>query len=171
MILVDIDLRDLHNRAYTKEYGGIVEPWNDGHLQPASIDLTLGNGFIVNGVKQVLDTGDAYALAPGEFILGTTHEIVYVPNGYAARVEGRSSWGRKGLLVHATAGFIDPGFRGKITLEMKNLMQTETLRLPVGERLCQITFMQCVSPSNRPYGSPGLGSHYQGQSEVTPSAL
>jgi len=165
LILADIDLWDLQRRH------GIVEPWNADHLQPASIDLTLGNEFIVNGVKQVLADDEAYPLAPGEFILTTTREVVYVPNGYAARVEGRSSWGRKGLLVHATAGFVDPGFRGTITLELKNLMQTATLRLPVGERLCQITYLRCMSRSERPYGSPDLGSHYQGQSGATPSVL
>jgi dCTP deaminase len=165
MILADIDLWDLQCRH------GIVEPWETNHLQPASVDLTLGNEFIAGDVKHVLDDGAAYALAPGEFILTTTREAVYVPNGYAARVEGRSSWGRKGLLVHATAGFVDPGFRGTITLELKNLTQTETLRLPVGERLCQITYLRCVSRSERPYGSPDLGSHYQGQSGATPSVL
>jgi dCTP deaminase len=155
----------LHNRH------GIIAGWKPEHLQPASIDLTLGKEFIANGVKHVLDKGESYALAPGEFILTTTFETVYVPNGYAARVEGRSSWGRKGLLVHATAGFVDPGFRGTITLELKNLTQTETLRLPVGERLCQITYLRCVSRSEQPYGSPQLGSHYQGQSGATPSVL
>lgn len=165
MILADIDLWDLHNR-----HGGIVEPWNAEHLQPASIDLMLGNEFIVNGVKHVLDDGDAYALAPREFILTTTHEAVYVPNGYAARVEGRSSWGRKGLLVHATAGFVDPGFRGQITLELYNL-SADTVRLPVGDRLCQITYLRAASRSERPYGDPTLGSHYQGQAGATPSVL
>lgn len=163
MILADIDLWDLHNR-----HGGIVEPWDADRLQPASIDLTLGNEFIVNGVKQVHD--DGYALAPREFILTTTYEAVYVPNGYAARVEGRSSWGRKGLLVHATAGFVDPGFRGQITLEFSNL-NTDTLWLPVGDRLCQITYLRAMSPSERPYGDPMLDSHYQGQVGATPSAI
>lgn len=166
MILADIDLWNLQNR-----HGGIVEPWNSKHLQPASIDLTLGNEFIANGVKQVLaDDDDAYMLAPREFILTTTYEAVYVPNGYAARVEGRSSWGRRGLLVHATAGFVDPGFRGQITLELYNL-SSDTVRLPVGERLCQITYLRAVSPSERPYGDPHLGSHYQGQVGATESAL
>jgi dCTP deaminase len=165
MILADIDLWDLQRRH------GIVTPWQADHLQPASIDLTLGNEFIADSVKHELHKGASYALAPGEFILTTTHETVYVPNGYAARVEGRSSWGRKGLLVHATAGFVDPGFRGTITLELKNLTQTEVLYLPVGERLCQITYLRGLSRSERPYGSPDLGSHYQGQLGATPSVL
>lgn len=163
MILADIDLWDLHNR-----HGGIVEPWNADNLQPASIDLTLGNEFIANGVKRTNAAG--YALAPREFILTTTYEAVYVPNGYAARVEGRSSWGRKGLLVHATAGFIDPGFRGQITLEFANL-SPDTLWLPVGARLCQITYLRAVSRSERPYGDSTLDSHYQGQAGATPSVL
>lgn len=163
MILADVDLWHLHN-----EQGGIVDPWNPDHLQPASVDLTLGNEFIANGVKHVLNEG--YPLAPREFILTTTQEAVYVPNGYAARVEGRSSWGRKGLLVHATAGFVDPGFRGQITLELYNL-SAETLWLNVGERLCQITYLRTESYAERPYGHPKLGSHYQMQTGATPSVL
>lgn len=163
MILADIDLWDLNYN-----HGGIIEPWNPDHLQPASMDLTLGNEFIANGTKHVVE--DGYALAPREFILATTYEAVYVPNGYAARVEGRSSWGRKGLLVHATAGFVDPGFRGQITLELYNL-SPETMRLKVGERLCQITYLQMTSCADRPYGDPRLGSHYQMQTGATPSVL
>lgn len=149
----------------------IITPFTHHNIQPGSIDLMLGHTFIVNGVRRKLDDGDHYALAPGEFILATTHEFVKVPATHSARVEGRSSWGRKGLLVHATAGFIDPGFRGTITLELKNLTQTETLRLFVGDRLCQITFTKMSSPALYPYGSPGLGSHYQGQDGATPSVI
>lgn len=166
MIVSDGDLWDLHNRVYDED-GGIVEPWDHQHVQPASIDLTLGNDFIVNGARYALSA--ACPIAPREFLLGTTVERVKIPNGYVGRVEGRSSWARKGLVIE-NAGFIDPGFHGQITLELYNL-SPDTLYVPLGERICQITFMVMTSLAERPYGSEGLGSHYQGQEGTTPSVL
>jgi dCTP deaminase len=161
-------LADFELYAPQKEHE-VLNPFQYRNVQPASIDLTLSASFLVGGAKRVAD--GVYELAPGEFVLGSTAETVFVPNGYAARVEGRSSWGRKGLLIHASAGFIDPGFRGQITLELKNLHQVETIRLPVEDRICQITYLTMSAPALYPYGSPNLGSHYQGQHGPTESAL
>jgi dCTP deaminase len=132
-------------------------------VQPASIDLTLGNDFIVNGARYALSA--SCPIAPREFLLGTTVERVKVPNGYVAKVEGRSTWARKGLVIE-NAGIVDPGFQGQLTLEMYNL-SPDTLYLPLGERICQIMFMRMTSAAVRPYGSPGLGSHYQNQKGAT----
>lgn len=162
MILSDGDLWLLHNEVYDED-GGIVEPWNPLHVQPASIDLTLGNEFIVNGAHYALSA--ACPIAPREFLLGTTVERVKVPNGFVGRVEGRSTWARKGLVIH-NAGYIDPGFEGQITLELYNL-SPDTLYVPLGERVCQISYARMTNPAERPYGSPGLGSHYQNQTGVT----
>lgn len=165
MILSDQFLHALNREFYEREDKNIVEPWNDLHVQPSSIDLTLGNGFIVNGAHYALSA--ACPIAPREFLLGATVEWVNIPNGYVARVEGRSTWARKGLVIE-NAGLIDPGFEGRITLEMYNL-SPDTLYVPLGERVCQIVFEKMMGPAERPYGSPGLGSHYQGQTGVTPS--
>lgn len=162
MILSDRDLR----KAQAEH--GVVEPFVDGHVQPASIDLRLGSKFRTD--EREVTHFETCAIYPGQFLLGHTIEWINLPACYAARVEGRSSWGRLGLLVHATAGFIDPGFEGHITLELYNLTR-KTIRLPVGERICQITLFQLTSPAEHPYGSPGLGSHYQGQTGVTASAI
>lgn len=164
MILSDADLWVLRDKIHD-EHGGIVEPWNPDHVQPASIDLTLGNDFIVNGARYALSA--ACPIAPREFLLGTTVERVRVPNGYVAKVEGRSTWARKGLIIE-NAGIVDPGFHGQITLEMYNL-SGDTLYVPLGERICQIMYMRMTGPAERPYGSEGLGSHYQGQTGATPA--
>lgn len=144
---------------------GIVEPWVRDHLQPASIDLTLGNEFIVNGAHYALSA--ACPIAPREFLLGTTVETVTIPHDLVGEVKGRSTWARRGLIIE-NAGYVDPGFTGTITLEMYNL-GPDTLYIPLGERICQIAFTQLTSPAIRPYGSEGLGSHYQGQEGVTPA--
>lgn len=171
MILSDRDIR----KAQANH--GIVEPWRDEHVQPASIDLRLGDQFIIwedDGTgtlhKVRVVTTDGINLEPNQFMLATTFETVTIPVDLSGKVEGRSSWGRLGLLIHATAGFIDPGFNGTVTLELKNIGHTP-LWLPVGERICQIVLTQLTSPAERPYGSAGLGSHYQGQQGVTASAI
>jgi dCTP deaminase len=161
MILSDVDLINAH-ATYT-----LVTPYNASYVQPASIDLTLGNKFIANGTN--LELNVACPIAPREFLLGTTVETVNVPPHLVAQINGRSTWARRGLIVHTTAGFIDPGFNGTITLELYNVSEN-TLYIPLGERICQIVFTELKSPAARPYGSTGLGSHYQGQHGVTPSA-
>jgi dCTP deaminase len=163
VLLVDFELY-----ALAKEHE-ILKPFYYRNIQPASIDLTLSAAYLADDERRVAD--GVIELAPGDFVLGSTVEEVYVPNGYVARIEGRSSWGRKGLLVHATAGFVDPGFRGTITLEMKNLMPNKTLQVPVDERICQITYAKTSRPAMYPYGHPSLGSHYQGQRGPTGSAI
>lgn len=160
MILSDADLLG-HQIRYD-----LVRPWNPDHLQAASVDLTLGNEFTVNGAHYALAA--ACPIAPREFLLGTTVEAVYVPPHLSAQINGRSTWGRRGLIVHTTAGFIDPGFRGQITLELYNV-SADTLYIPLGERICQIVYSELTSPAHRPYGSEGLGSHYQNQRGVTPA--
>jgi dCTP deaminase len=149
-------------------------------IQPASVDLRLGNDFVVYrtahlscidphdvvSVQQYTDAvripdGDAFILHPGEFALGHTLERVRVPDDLVARVEGRSSIGRLAVVVHATAGFIDPGFDGQITLELSNLGRLPVKLYP-GMRISQVVFHTMTSPSERPYGV-GRGSKYQGQ--------
>lgn len=146
------------------------------HVQPCSLEVTLSPEFIWTdlegrgvpvGEAQYLDS---VYLCPGEFALGSTRESVNVPNDLVGFVHGKSSWARKGLLVHVTAGLLDPGFRGNITLELKNVGH-ESLNLEAGMRIAQLTFQQLTSPAMHPYGSPGLDSHYQDQRGVTGSAL
>jgi dCTP deaminase len=139
------------------------EPFIGGNqLQPASIEVRLAFEPRENESIYML-------LEPGEFRLAHTFERVRLPAYLAARVEGKSSLGRLGLLIHA-AGFIDPGFTGQITLELKNL-SNEWIRLSYQQPVGQLAFIRLSSPAERPYGSPELGSHYQGQMGTTPSYL
>lgn len=140
-------------------------------LQPASIDLRLGavdDRYLCCDPSS--EEGVHWLLEPGDFALATTLETVEIPADLAARVEGKSSWGRKGLAVHITAGFIDPGFKGQITLELKN-MGNDPVVLDEDDYICQLSFFQLTSPALRPYGSAGLGSHYQNQSGITQSRM
>jgi len=109
-----------------------------------------------------------FVLHPGEFVLGSTYEHVSLPDDIAARLEGKSSLGRLGLLTHSTAGFIDPGFQGHVTLELSN-MATLPIKLWPGMKVGQLCFFQLSSPATHPYGSKEAGSHYQGQRGPTPS--
>jgi dCTP deaminase len=162
-----------------------VEPWDEQMVQPASIDLRLGDSFRVfhnhrataidlrdppsNLTEEVvMPDGEAFVIHPGEFCLGRTLEWVQIPNDIVARIEGKSSLGRLGLIVHATAGFCDPGFEGTLTLELNNLTRVP-IRLYPGLPIAQLSFMTLDRPAARPYGSPGLGSHYQGQRAATES--
>jgi dCTP deaminase len=162
-----------------------VEPWDPAMVQPASIDLRLGDSFRVfhnhrataidlrdpplNLTEEVVVAqGEPFALHPGDFCLGRTLEWVRIPDDIVARIEGKSSLGRLGLIVHATAGFCDPGFEGTLTLELNNLTRIPILLRP-GLPIAQLSFMTLDRPALRPYGSPGLGSHYQGQTAATES--
>lgn len=168
----------------------------DIQFQPASLDLRLGGQFksfvkpnVLPRLAEALDptvqtphewldtttfehidpgTGAFYVLEPGVFTLATTIEVVKMPTNLVARVEGKSSLGRLGLIIHATAGFIDPGFRGNITLEMMNLAPRPIV-LKIGMRICQLSFEQVDGRVERPYGHPDLKSKYQNQSGVTES--
>ncbi len=177
MILSDRDIL-----ARLKQGDLVVDPLDDPDLQvqPASIDLRLGDEFLVfrnphipfidpqasdlSGLteKIVVGRGSPFILHPGEFALGTTHERVRIPADLVAKVEGRSSLGRLAVVVHATAGFVDPGFEGHITLELSNLGRVPVALHP-GMRISQIALHQMSSPAQRPYGSPGRRSKYQGQ--------
>jgi dCTP deaminase len=162
-----------------------ITPWDPAMVQPASVDLRLGNSFLVfhnfrvpaidladppqNLTEQVvLDDGGSFVIHPGEFVLGRTEEYVELPDDVVARIEGKSSLGRLGLIVHATAGFVDPGFKGTLTLEITNLTRVPIVLWP-GKPIAQLSFMALDAPAERPYGHPELGSHYQGQVEATES--
>jgi len=162
-----------------------IDPWDPKLVQPASVDLRLGDSFRVfhnhkvtaidlrdppsNLTEEVVvPDGEAFVIHPGEFCLGRTLEFVQIPDDIVARIEGKSSLGRLGLIVHATAGFCDPGFEGTLTLELNNLTRVP-IRLYPGLPIAQLSFMTLDRAALRPYGSPGLGSHYQGQRAATES--
>jgi dCTP deaminase len=163
----------------------VVEPFDERHVQPASLDLRLDRLFRVfrNHTAPVIDVKQdledltelvtvpddgVFMLHPGEFVLGSTFERIGVPDDLVARVEGKSSLGRLGLLIHSTAGFVDPGFDGHITLELSNVANLPITLYP-GMKIGQISFMRMTTPADRPYGSGALGSKYQGQRGPTPS--
>ena len=163
----------------------VVEPWDPDLVQPASIDLRLGDSFRVfhnhrasaidlrdppqHLTEEVKVTGDEpFVIHPGEFALGRTMEWVELPDDIVARIEGKSSLGRLGLIVHATAGFCDPGWKGTLTLELANLTRVPIL-LYHGLAIAQLSFMALDVPAERPYGHEELGSHYQGQVDATAS--
>jgi dCTP deaminase len=162
-----------------------IDPWDPKLVQPASVDLRLGDTFRVfhnhrvtsidlrqppeNLTEEVkIAEGDAFVIHPGEFCLGRTLEWVELPDDIVARIEGKSSLGRLGLIVHATAGFCDPGWKGTLTLELNNLTRVP-IKLYPGLLIAQLSFMTLDRPAVRPYGSADLGSHYQGQREATES--
>jgi dCTP deaminase len=162
-----------------------IDPWDPALIQPSSVDLRLGDSFRVfhNHRTAAIDLreppahlteevtveeGDPFVIHPGEFCLGRTLEWVELPDDVVARVEGKSSLGRLGLIVHATAGFVDPGWKGTLTLEFNNLTRVP-IKLYAGLPIAQLSFMRLDAPAARPYGSEGLGSHYQGQVAATES--
>jgi dCTP deaminase len=162
-----------------------IDPWSPEHVQPASVDLRLGDSFRVftnhkvaaidlqdvpdNLTEEVVvPEGGEFVIHPGEFCLGRTLEWVELPDDIVARIEGKSSLGRLGLIVHATAGFCDPGWKGTLTLELNNLTRVPIILRP-GLEIAQLSFMTLDRPAERPYGSPELGSHYQGQRAATAS--
>lgn len=126
-------------------------------VQPASVDLQLDNVLkTIDGETFTLDEKSMYVLQPGEFILGSTIEYVTIPHNLVARVEGRSSVGRLGVMVHVTAGYIDPGFKGNITLELFNCSD-KPFQLSYGDCLCQIVFETLSSPCKQPYDGKYYG--------------
>ncbi len=176
-MLADHEIRSKIEAGYIT-----VSPYEVSLVQPASLELRLGKEFIRyldtghpidpeihwNGTTDKFET-DKVFLGPGEFILGSTMEAIGVCPSIAARVEGKSTLGRLGLVIHSTAGFVDPGFKGNITLEMKNI-NSRPIVLRAGMRICQVSFHQMSSAAERPYGHEKLGSHYQHQSGVTQAA-
>lgn len=147
----------------------IDPPPMDWQIQPASVELTLAADFLSPYENDPVHYPDAYTILPGECVLATTVERIELGRRIVGRVEGKSSWGRRFLMVHSTAGFIDPGFKGTITLELVNLSQVSQV-LPVGTAIAQISFQAVDQAVERPYGSNGLNSHYQNQNGVTASA-
>ncbi len=165
----------------------VIDPYDESMVQPSSIDVRCDAKFRVfhNARHPFIDVrkpmqdltelveieGDEpFILHPGEFVLGQTLERVSVPDDLVARLEGKSSLGRLGLLIHSTAGYVDPGWKGTLTLELSNVANLP-IALYQGMRIGQISFFRMSSPVERPYGSAGLGSKYQGQSEPTASAF
>jgi len=162
-----------------------IDPWSPELVQPASVDLRLGDSFRVfhnhrasaidlrrppeNLTEEVIvPREESFIIHPGEFCLGRTLEWVELPGDIVARIEGKSSLGRLGLIVHATAGFCDPGWKGTLTLELNNLTRVP-IKLYPGLLIAQLSFMTLDRPAQRPYGSAALGSHYQGQRAATES--
>jgi dCTP deaminase len=175
--------RDLRKEIESGRLG--LDPWDEAMLQPSSIDVRLDRFFRVfqNSKYTHIDPaqqqdeltspvevgeGDNFVLHPGEFVLGSTFEQVNLPDDLAGRLEGKSSLGRLGLLTHSTAGFIDPGFTGHITLELSNVANLPITLWP-GMKIGQLCLFRLSSPAERPYGSAGVGSKYQGQRGPTPS--
>lgn len=180
MLLSDKDLR----RAIDTGRLG-VDPFDEAMLQPASIDVRLDRQFLVfethahthidpaveqPGLTRLVETvgEEPFVLHPGEFVLASTYERVRLPDDLAARLEGKSSLGRLGLVVHSTAGFIDPGFEGHVTLELSNVATLPLLLWP-GMKIGQLCVMPLTSPAEHPYGSAVRGSRYQGQRGPTAS--
>ncbi|MDX6261300.1 MAG: dCTP deaminase [Kribbellaceae bacterium] len=162
-----------------------LDPFDAAMVQPSSVDVRLDRFFRVfenhryphidpaeeqpDLTRQVEPEGDEpFILHPGEFVLGSTYELVTLPDDVAARLEGKSSLGRLGLLTHSTAGFIDPGFSGHVTLELSNVA-TLPIKLWPGMKIGQLCFFRLSSPAEHPYGSAKYGSRYQGQRGPTPS--
>lgn len=142
-----------------------IEPRpKDSQIQPCSVDLSLGNSWCWPDGDHLVGV-NYLSLAPGRFILATTLEKITLGRWYMAQVHGKSSWARRGLLVEA-AGLVDPGFSGTITLELFNMNRTP-IPLSAGDPICQITFERVDCLVDRPYGTPGLNSHYQDQSGAT----
>ena len=162
-----------------------LEPLEMDLLQPSSIDVRLDRFFRLfdnhkypyidpreqqDDLTRFVEVGsdESFILHPGEFVLGSTFEYVSLPDDIAARLEGKSSLGRLGLLTHSTAGFVDPGFQGHVTLELSNVA-TLPIKLWPGMKIGQLCFFQLSSPSENPYGSEKYGSRYQGQRGPTAS--
>jgi dCTP deaminase len=163
----------------------VLDPYLSDMVQPSSVDIRLDRFFrvfenhryphidpaadqpdLTRAVEPVAD--EPFILHPGEFVLGSTYEAVGLPDDIAARLEGKSSLGRLGLLTHSTAGFIDPGFSGHVTLELSNAA-TLPIKLWPGMKIGQLCFFRLSSPAEHPYGSARHGSRYQGQRGPTPS--
>jgi dCTP deaminase len=180
MLMSDRDIRA------SIEAGQIgLEPLEMGLLQPSSIDVRLDRFFrlfdnhkyaFIDPAEQQdeltrlieVDPAEPFILHPGEFVLGSTYEFVTLPDDVAARLEGKSSLGRLGLLTHSTAGFVDPGFKGHVTLELSNVA-TLPIKLWPGMKIGQLCFFKLTSPSEHPYGSEKYSSRYQGQRGPTAS--
>ena len=180
MILSD---RDIRTAIAAGEIG--IDPFDVSDVQPSSVDLHVDRFFRtfhnarhpfidvkmpMEDLTEVVEVKEeeAFILHPGEFVLGSTMEYVKLPDDLVARLEGKSSLGRLGLLIHSTAGYVDPGFEGHLTLELSNVANLPITIYP-NMKIGQISFFQLTSPAENPYGSRAVGSKYQGQRGPTPS--
>ena len=162
-----------------------IDPYDESLMQPSSVDVRVDRFFRVFrnsrypfiDVKEPMDDltelvevedSEPFILHPGEFVLGSTLERISLPDDLVARLEGKSSLGRLGLLIHSTAGFIDPGWDGHVTLELSNVANLP-ITIYVGMKIGQLSFVQLSEAAERPYGAAGIGSKYQGQAGPTPS--
>lgn len=165
----------------------IVDPLGEGCIQPASVDVHLDKQILIfrNSRRPYIDVRDdmsdltemtetsedkPFILHPGEFVLGSTLENIELPNDLVARLEGKSSLGRIGLLIHSTAGYVDPGWKGHLTLELSNVASLP-ITLYYGMKIGQLSYLELSTPADQPYGSPGLKSKYQGQQVPTASRI
>jgi dCTP deaminase len=155
VILSDRDLK-----VELEQGGLVIQPLSPGAIQPASVDLHLGNKIIFEG-EWTIGNHVLYAVQPGQFLLACLQEHIEIPDYLVGRLEGKSSWARKGLLVHTTAGYVDPGWKGILTLELHNV-SSKAVEIWVGCPIAQISIMNLSSPAERPYGSKELNSRYQG---------
>ena len=179
MVLSDHSIREALAAGHI-----VIDPFDDACVQPSSVDLHVDQYFRLfrnhtsrvidvrenqEDLTELVDTGeDPLILHPGEFVLGSTKERVTLPADLVARLEGKSSLGRLGLLIHSTAGFVDAGWDGHLTLELSNVANLPITVYP-GMKIGQISFLQMTTPADHPYGSEGLKSKYQGQWGPTPS--
>ncbi|MDO5076754.1 dCTP deaminase [Corynebacterium sp.] len=180
MLLSDRDIRAAIDAGHLG-----IDPFDAELIQPSSIDVRMDRFFrVFNNSRYThidpkqrqddltslveVDEGDPFVLHPGEFVLGATLETFRLPAHFAGRLEGKSSLGRLGLLTHSTAGFIDPGFEGHITLELSNVANLPITLWP-GMKVGQLAIFSMSSPAEIPYGSGALGSKYQGQRGPTSS--
>jgi dCTP deaminase len=162
-----------------------IHPYDEALLQPSSVDVRVDRFFRVfhnarypfidvkqpqEELTELVEIADdqPFILHPGEFVLGSTLERLQLPDDLVARLEGKSSLGRLGLLIHSTAGFVDPGWDGHVTLELSNVANLP-ITIYYGMKIGQLSFVQLSEPAERPYGSDALGSKYQGQMGPTPS--
>jgi dCTP deaminase len=182
MVLSDRTIKELLNAGRLR-----VDPFDALAIQPSSLDIRLDRRFRVFHRSRythidprleqpdltelvTIPDGEAFVLQPGEFCLGNTWEEIQLPDDVVGRLEGRSSLGRLGLVIHSTAGYVDPGFRGHLTLELSNAASLPILLYP-RMKIGQLSFLQMTTPADRPYGSSPLRSKYQGQNEPTASRI
>jgi dCTP deaminase len=163
----------------------VIDPFDPELVQPSSVDVRVDHRFRVfhnarypyidvrqpmDDLTELVEVGESepFILHPGEFVLGQTLEQVTLPDDLVARLEGKSSLGRLGLLIHSTAGFVDPGWDGHVTLELSNVANLP-ITIYYGMKIGQLSFVQLTEPAERSYGAAALGSKYQGQQGPTPS--
>jgi dCTP deaminase len=178
-------LSDRDIRAELKSGRVMLDPLDEDMVQPSSVDVRIDRFFrlfdnhkypVIDPREEQpeltrlveVDPDEAFVLHPGEFVLASTFEVVTLPDDIAARLEGKSSLGRLGLLTHSTAGFIDPGFSGHVTLELSNVATLPIMLWP-GMKIGQLCFFRLSTPAEHPYGSDRYGSRYQGQRGPTAS--